>query len=365
MDDADVRSARRALPPRRGAGRRRISEGCFRLQCTARSSVPRPRADPRARWRRRSTQARTTGAKRRTSKSARTNLEREERARQGSLERGGDAGAGAGSENIEVSLRGKARKRDSDDATAPPRCTTGPSRPALPPEPITRPAASDFHTATLPLMGRLRLWTASITSTTPCPPLSGLRRTISAASSAPSAGASTHIQRGACSSMAYSPPEVSWKVPLNVRRKSSRVIDGKSERGRQRHRPDALHLEDGEAPAPERLQRDRGDQQQPCERDELQMPVRWPRGGCGTGAASARVRPRTARRRPRRPGTSPAGPSRWRWRTARLRFPRTARRRRRRPSRARARRENAPLAAAGGRSRAARAVRAAPPSARL
>ena len=74
----------------------------------------------------------------------------------------------------EVSLRGRERKRLSDEATAPPRWTTGPSRPALPPDPITRLAASDFHSATRPLMGD-RSCTAWITSTTPCPPLSGLR----------------------------------------------------------------------------------------------------------------------------------------------------------------------------------------------
>ena len=74
----------------------------------------------------------------------------------------------------EVSARGRARKRESDEATAPPRWTTGPSRPALPPEPITSPAASDFQIATRPLIG-VRACTASITSTTPWPPLSGLR----------------------------------------------------------------------------------------------------------------------------------------------------------------------------------------------
>src|SRR5207245_3240584 len=114
---------------------------------------------------------------------------------------------------IEVSLLGKARNRESDDATAPPRWTTGPSRPALPPDPMTRPAASDFQSATRPLIGA-RLWTASITSTTPWPPLSGLRRTISAASNAPAAGPSTQVHRGASSSIADRPPADPPKVPF-------------------------------------------------------------------------------------------------------------------------------------------------------
>lgn len=97
------------------------------------------------------------------------------------------------------SRRGNARKRPSDAATAPPRCTTGPSRPALPPDPITRPAARDFHTAIRPRSCRPRKWTASITSTTPCPPLSGLTyRTRRPAASAPNAGARTRTHTGAC-----------------------------------------------------------------------------------------------------------------------------------------------------------------------
>ena len=69
--------------------------------------------------------------------------------------------------SIDVSLLGSARNRDNDEATAPPRWTTGPSLPALPPDPITRPAASDFQTATRPLIGAPGLCTASMTSTTP------------------------------------------------------------------------------------------------------------------------------------------------------------------------------------------------------
>ena len=144
------------------------------------------------------TQASTTGAKRRTSKSASTISSAKSDPASGAWNDAAIPAPAPAASRIEVSLRGNSRNRLSDDATAPPRCTTGPSRPALPPEPITRPAASDFQSATRPLIG-VRWCTASITSTTPWPPLSGLTwRTSSAARSAPSAGPITQIQRGAC-----------------------------------------------------------------------------------------------------------------------------------------------------------------------
>ena len=163
------------------------------------------------------TQESTIGAKRPTPKSPRTISSANMAPASGAWNEAAIPAPAPQASRTAASLRGSARKRPSEAATAPPRWTTGPSRPALPPDPITSPAASDFHTAMRPRSCRPRRWMASMTSTTPWPPLSGLTyRTSRPAASAPKAGASTRTQTGAWIAIAYRPPLVSWKVALKT-----------------------------------------------------------------------------------------------------------------------------------------------------
>ena len=163
------------------------------------------------------TQESTIGAKRLTLKSASTISRANIAPASGAWNDAAMPAPAPHASSTAASRRGKARKRLREAATAPPRWTTGPSFPALPPEPMTRPAANDFHTAMRPRNSRPRRWIASITSTTPWPPLSGLTyRTSRPAARAPNPGASTRTQTGDCTAMTYRPPEVSWNVPLKV-----------------------------------------------------------------------------------------------------------------------------------------------------
>jgi len=76
-----------------------------------------------------------------------------------------------------------------------PICAIGPSRPALPPEPMVMADAIVLTRGTLLLISPLLLWNASITASVPCPSASGAKvYIINPAISPPTAGisASTH-----------------------------------------------------------------------------------------------------------------------------------------------------------------------------
>src|SRR5262249_31760299 len=75
------------------------------------------------------TQASTTGAKRRTSKSARTISRAKSDPASGAWKEAAIPAPAPAASRIEASRRGSASRRERDEATAPPRCTTGPSRP--------------------------------------------------------------------------------------------------------------------------------------------------------------------------------------------------------------------------------------------